>query len=402
MGTVLQTAYAQSQLPKFNISDLEYRGAFRLSANQFGNSSLNYSEGPIYFSAKRNSIFIVGHAHDQAIAEFPVPALVKSTDLAALNIVNSTKQNFSSVLNRASAGNAQKLDRIGGLAEIDGKLFVNTYEYYDAPADNTKSLLRIENPNNIETSAVTGYFSVDGGPGHTAGWISPVPENYQAALGGTHITGFSSGVPIISRTSVGPSAFAFVPSLIGNSTVASVPSAKLLDFSLEQPLASDLSNTSRTNKIWTHLSRATYGFIVPGSSSYLTIGYSGGHESGVCYKCTQSDGNLCGGYCAPDANDYSSFFWLWNMEDLVKVKAGQISAHSVRPYSFGKFELPIPAREIGGASFDPKSGQLFLSLQAADRLQGEYSNPPVIAVFKVGQKRKPNPPTGLRLRKRSS
>ncbi len=31
------------------------------------------------------------------------------------------------------------MDRVGGMAYVDGQLIVNTYEYYDAPGDNTVS-----------------------------------------------------------------------------------------------------------------------------------------------------------------------------------------------------------------------------------------------------------------------
>jgi hypothetical protein len=132
--------------------------------------------------------------------------------------------------------------------------------------------------------------------------------------------------------SVGPSAFAFneldvfssrsVPDPIGTVT--------LLDFSLTHPLHEDLSNISGTNHLRTHLSRVVFGFILPQTRTYVTLGHSGGHVSGVCYKCLQNDGTLCGGYCAPDADDYYHYYWLCDVNDLVAGKICKPDAFTKR------------------------------------------------------------------------
>ncbi|MCO6430995.1 MAG: hypothetical protein J5J00_09050 [Deltaproteobacteria bacterium] len=388
------SALAQSpaDLPLLSLSDFEYAGAFRLPADQFGSSSLNYSEGPIEYNPARNSIYIVGHNHHQEIAEFQVPELVQSTELEDLNMAGAPLQQFSdSVLGRASQGNSQNINRIGGLRLISGALVVNAYEYYDADGNANHTTLVVRDADSLDTSAVNGYYSFMGGAGHTSGWISPVPSEWQSLVGSAYITGQSSGIPIISRTSVGPSAFAFDPASLLDSGPGEVPTVRLLDFSLDNPLHSDLSNDSRSNDAWTHLSRATYGFIAPGSRTYVTIGSSGGHNSGVCYKCTPSGASqACGGYCARNVNDNNKYYWLWDVNDLVAVKAGQKASHSVRPYEYGVFPAPFNSDSIGGGSFDPASGLLYLSVQGADDGQGAYSNPPVIVAYRFN----PDPGNG--------
>ena len=374
-----------------SIDDLAYAGAFRLPATSYGNSSLNYSEGPLSYNPSRHSILIIGHSHHQEIAEFAVPPLVDSSVLADLNMAGDPLQSFAPVLNRASGGNPQNIDRIGGLALFQGpggpELLINAYEYYDAPGDNTHTTLAVRDANDIANAPVDGFFQFQGGAGHTSGWISPIPPEWQQQLGGTHITGQSSGIPIIGRTSVGPSAFAFDPfDLVGTSSVPTpVPTTTLLDFSLQRPLHDDLSNTSGSNHLWTHLSRVTYGLIVPGTRSYLTLGYSGGHASGVCYKCTQDSGHQCGGYCAPEADDYDQFYWLWDVNDLIAVRNGQLQPFEVRPYDYGPFPTPFQTseRQLGGGTFDPDSGLLYLTVQRADRAQGTYANPPVVVAYRA-------------------
>ncbi|MCB0358998.1 MAG: hypothetical protein KDD44_05165, partial [Bdellovibrionales bacterium] len=138
---------SDAQLPLLHLSDFTYEGAFRLPADDFGASSLNYSEGPIAYNADNHSIFIVGHTYQQAIAEFAVPALVASSTLSELPMAAAPIQEFVETLGSVPGGNPQGLNRIGGLKYIVGlngpELLVNAYEYYDAPGDNTHSTYAI-------------------------------------------------------------------------------------------------------------------------------------------------------------------------------------------------------------------------------------------------------------------
>ena len=372
------------------ITDLQYAGAFRVPADEFGESSMNYSEGPMALGADGATVFLVGHAHQQAIAEFTIPELVNSNVVTELNMADAPVQSFASVLGRPSDGNTQSIDRVGGMylvtdASGGSQLLVNAYEYYDAPGDNSHTTLVVRDAADLAESTIDGYYEL-GGRAHAAGWISPIPSEWQQALGGTHITGSSSGMPIIGRLSVGPSAFVVDPLAItdGTETSGPVPTTALLDFSLDTPLHEDLSNDSGDNGIWTHLSRAIYGFIVPGTRTYLTVGHSGGHATGVCYKCTPVGSDAeCGGYCSNDVTDYSHFYWLWDVDDLVSVRNGDIAPHEVAPYDFGELAVPFDTNELGGGAFDPSTGLLYLTVQRADRDQGTYSNPPVIVAYRV-------------------
>jgi hypothetical protein len=390
-ATVMLAQTDPTTLPRLQPGDFDYIGAFRLPAATYGGSSLNYSEGPFALNPPNGSILIVGHSHHQEIAEFTIPALVESDTLTNLNMASPPLQSFSaSVLD--AVPNSDNINRIGGMSVVPSsmgpRLLVNGYEYYDADGNVSHTTLSVSDPDDISGSTVEGYFSFAGGAGHTSGWISPIPPEWQDTLGGHYITGQSSGIPIISRTSVGPSAFAFDPSQIVDSTTVSnpIPTIRLLDFSLAHPLASDLSNTSGSNNLWTHLSRVTYGIILPGTRTYATFGYSGGHgPDGVCYKCTQDNGNTCGGYCAPDHQDYYQFLWLWDVNDLLAVKSGSINPYDVTPYWYGAFPTPFEngTHEIGGGAFDPNTGYLYLTIQKGDREQGTYSNPPVVVVYQA-------------------
>jgi hypothetical protein len=371
-------------------SDFELVGAFRVPADTFGISEMNFSQGPLEYDPENRTILIVGHTYQQAVAEFQVPELVLSDRLEDLNMSPDPVQTFASVIDRVSGGNPQALDRIGGMKLVPGpsgrQLLVHVYEYYDAPADNTQTTCVMRDPSDLAGSAVDGFFSLQGAA-HSAGWMSPIPDEWQTRLGGPMISGSSSGMPIISRLSVGPSAFVFDPQDVVDASTPgeSVAATTLLDYDLENPLHDDLMNETGGNDIWTHLSRAVYGFIVPGTHSYVTLGHSGGHaETGVCYKCTPIGETAdCGGYCSVDPDDYDTFYWFYDVEDLEAVREGDLQPWEVRPYAYGPFTPPFPTTELGGGAYDADSGLLYITLQRADTEQGTYANPPVIAVYRI-------------------
>ncbi|MEZ4899828.1 MAG: T9SS type A sorting domain-containing protein [Saprospiraceae bacterium] len=376
-----------SELPYFQMGDLIYQGAFRLPAGEFGSSSLNFSEGPIAYNPDNHSLFIVGHSQQQQLAEFALPEPGTTTILANLPVADRPIQSFTPLFDRPDLDNPDALDRIGGLwySSDSRALMVTAYEYYDAPGDNAHLAFYWASADHLDDGPIVSLSpALPVPPAHLAGWISPVPANLQDLLGGPLLFGGSSGIPIISRTSVGPSAFIGDLNLTTGPLPNLVITQTLLDFSLEHRLAEDLENVSRTNDLWTHLSRAVYGLIVPGTRTYLTFGYSGGHHSGVCYKCTQDNGNLCGGYCAPDHTDYNAYYWLWDLQDLLDVKSGNRTPNDIRPYDYGAWDPPFVRDDqaIGGGTFDPVSQTLYLSVQRADTLQGQYDNPPVIIAYR--------------------
>jgi hypothetical protein len=370
-----------------DLASFQYEGGFRIPADDFGSSSANYAAGPIAFNPANQSLFLVGHAQQHPIAEFVIPALASSMSVGELPLASAPAQGFTQVLSGVSGGNPQEMNSIGGMLWFDGpngpELIINAYEYYDAPADNSHTTMVIRDASNIEGAARDGWFSLDGGA-HASGWMSAIPQQHQATLGGAFITGQSSGIPIISRLSVGPSAFVFDPaSLVGGAPPGDIATATLLDFSLDTPLADDLMNDMGQNDLWTHLSRAAYGFIPPGTRTYVTIGASGGHESGVCYKCVpEGETQECGGYCAKNPDDYANYYWLWDVDDLIRVKNGEIASHEVLPYEYGVFPTPFSGTIAGGA-YDAASGLLYLTLLYADDSQGEYAVPPLVIAYSI-------------------
>lgn len=369
-----------------SINDFVYAGAFALPDETYGESSANWAEGVIEVNG--SSLFFVGHDHDDAVAEFVVPPLTNSKSIADLRYAEPPRQAFTKLIERVAGGNQEALDQIVGLEVVDGRLVGNAIEYYDAPADNFTSTFVVGNASALANSPIAGFYSLKG-RARASGWLSSVPLEWQTALGCSHITGHSSGGPIISRHSVGPSAFCINlgPLAQGVDNKKRVKTTEMLGFTLDHPLEKDLSNRYGDNAIWTDLSQARFGFIVPGTSTYATFGFSGGHQSGVGYKLPREDGSRCDGYCPKAPSDQQNYYWFWDMKDLIRAKNGRLPSSAITPYESGVFNVPFQngdgLNQIGGASYDERTGRLYLSVLRANNTLGPYSNPPVIVAYQV-------------------
>jgi len=396
--------------PLFHIEDMVYKGAFYIPGDTHGESNSNYTSGIIEYNCENNSLFLAGFNLHGAIGEFAIPEIVNSSDLTELNTATNL-QNFRRILNLTPDGNPQGIDRISGMKLIDGKLVVNAIEYYDAAATNTNTTLVIENPSDIANSSINGYYSLEGAA-HAGDWISPIPDEWQELLGGTYLSGSSNKWAINSRCTMGISAFIF--DFIQESII---PTTALLDFNLSNPLYADYDTYASANynlierngetfpghtfedadaivglnDLWTEESQVSYGFIIPGTRTYLTIGASGGHNSGIGYKATQNNGNECGGPCAYDADDYYNYYWLWDVNDLLAVKNNTLMPYEVRPYEYGIFNAPFQTdlllnqsefHPIVGGSYDPETKKLFLTIYDGGST-GTYERAPLIAVYQI-------------------
>lgn len=374
-----------------SIEDFEYQGAFRFSSSEFGDSNLNYAVGTLGYNPERRSLFIAGHAQHNAIAEFAIPDEYGTADsVEMLPLVEEPIQEFRQLLELP--GNPDGLDRYTGMYWHEGDLIVQANRWYDASGGARDTTLRV-----VEgdlSGSVVGYYQMEGAA-HSAGYMSPIPSEWQGDFGGTTLAGWASNYSIISRHSVGPTLFVFDPSDVTGSDPGAVVATAWMNFSYGSGnyIASDAlhyacdredevttcDDDAYASEVWNYISKAMYGFVVPGTRTYAVFGSSGGVESGLGYKIDQDDGNLCGGPCARGADDYYNYYWFFDVEEILSAD----EVHEPRPYDYGRWSVPFDddgAHKIIGGAWNPDEQVLYLSLSNAAQV-GTYDRPPLILAF---------------------
>jgi hypothetical protein len=358
-----------STLPLVQLADLQYVGGFRVPDTPSAGSDLSYGGKPIAFNSAKKSLFI-GSVWNR-VAEITIPAsLVNSTTPTAMPIA-AYAQGFVD----PTEGN------MGGLSTSSTLLGAIYY-------DNGGALVsHFSRAHSLTQASFSGWSSVwrADRSGFVAGYMTDIPTEWQARLGGTALTG-QCCLPIISRTSFGPAAFAFDPALVGQ---ASVPAVPLLYYDILHPTLGpwDGSNTN-----FGATTTVTGVVIVPGTRSALFFGRNG--LGAYCYGEGTADQALAEstiGFCYDPTNSskgqhgypYRYQVWAYDLNDFAAVKAGTKQPWDVLPYGVWPLELPLPNRDaLGGTTFDPATKTIYVSQQGA-QIIGCCGVMPVIHGFKV-------------------
>ncbi|MEZ6082239.1 MAG: hypothetical protein R3C56_43165, partial [Pirellulaceae bacterium] len=118
-------------------ADLDYIGAFRVPQGKIGNvgqATFGYGGTAPAYNPTNNSLFLVGHDYDQAIAEISIPEIIDTNQISNLRTA-SLLQPFSAVRSRIPDFTLSGETKIGGLQVVDNQLVGTFYEYYDANGD---------------------------------------------------------------------------------------------------------------------------------------------------------------------------------------------------------------------------------------------------------------------------
>lgn len=216
-----------------------------------------------------------------------------------------------------------------------------------------------------------------GKAGFVSGYMALVPPAWQLTLGGRAITG-QCCVPIVSRTSYGPSAFAWMPEQLGMRSP--VPATPLVYYTSDHPLAT----WDSTNPVYNGSTEIHGAFIPTLSRSLLFVGRHG--LGPFCYGTGGADGECVDPGSGDKGNHgypYAYRVWAYDLLDLVDVRAGRRRPWDVRPYDVWSFTLPVaePSMHLGGVGYDQAHGLLYVSQLWADA-DGD-AHRPLIHVFKV-------------------
>jgi hypothetical protein len=378
-------------------SDMIYEGAFRLPAGSFGPlpyANFEYGGNALAYNPANNSLYIVSHAYSQLTAEISIPQIVSSTTLSSLRTA-TLQQSFSDGLEgRLNSINPQDMsaaggNMIGGQMVYNGKLYLTAYTYFDAGFTQTTShfsrALRLATSGQVTGPVKVGTVI----PGFVAGYMAAIPPEWQSSLGATALTG-QCCLPIITRTSFGPAAFAFNPENIGSQNPVSA--TPLVYYPSEHPTL----GTWRTGGgIGLYNGVMEIGGVVfpVNTRSVLFIGSTG---DDFCYGVGTTDPSLHHvpietdlEYCYdPTHSDkgvhgypYRYEVYAYDVNDLIAAKNGQKQAWEVVPYAHWSLNLPFRNDNnlirIKGVAYDPATQRIFLSQQYSDGAM------PLIQVYRI-------------------
>jgi hypothetical protein len=212
------------------------------------------------------------------------------------------------------------------------------------------------------------------------GYMTAIPTEWQALLGGPALTG-NCCQSIISVTSSGPSATVFNPDDVAVRNP--IPGKTVLFY----PLSNPLGGCSEQNNFFNCATKLGGVAFPAGSRSVLFIGRQG--TGPVCYK-----GNLAGcpdngGFNAPP---YRHQIWAYDANDFLAVKNGQKQPWELRPYALIVLTDMDTSGEasVGGAVYD-SARNLFYVAEA-------WGETPMVHVYKINVPgaTPPPPPSGSR------
>jgi hypothetical protein len=432
-------AQATPSVAPLQMSNIVYKGAFRVPKGKYGASTKTYSLASggqsLGFNPKNNSLFILGHLDsEKMVLEMTIPPLVNSVNLGDLNTANVLQDSIDLTggigYDKLGAGNTVIVNggRPGSLLVYNDKLIGNSWAYYDGSYQAVSSHFSA-NLDWTSGAGFQGYYRVGVSPlgdtspngGFVGGYMGTVPLEWQADFGGPVLTGLG-GTPVNTRSSYGPSVSVFDPANLG--VVDPVPATMLAGYP-----SSHMTLGHTTGNLIYNCTTEVRGVVFPeGSGSVLFFGRHGlgadNYGAGTKYtgqttygpgsnniseagRTATSVPNTCGSaviagadVCSYDPADsskgvhgypYAYRVWAYNAADLAKVKNGATNPATGLPYKpwdvvpYAVWDLPLPfsvsQARIDSATYDPATQRIFLAQEAADRPSMEPF--PVIHVFEV-------------------
>jgi hypothetical protein len=380
--------------PLFQQSNLAYRGAFKLpqSAGSLGN--FQYGGSSLVYNGVNHSLFVQGR--DNLVAEIGIPALVKSGNYNDLN-AGTVMQPLTPIDDQNIRLQGNPADTfIRGLFIHRSQLVASFVSYYDG--NNLQTTSHMVRPMTLSTTGqARGPFKVGNVmPGHVAGYMTPIPTEWQPLLGGPALTG-NFAMAILTRLSFGPAAWVFNPDHLG--VMNPVPATAVLDY---PDAGHALGPWDGSSNVWNTTSTFAGMGWVRGTRSVLFIGTMG--TGPFCYGNGSSvNPNNGEAWCydpegqgkGPHGYPYAYRVWAYDANDLLAVKQGTRMSWEPRPYAIWDLSLPMATswHTMPGATYDPQTQTLFM-VQAFGPTDPAYGFP-VVHVYAIGDG--PDAPRHVRL-----
>lgn len=371
-------ARTASSTPRLEPSSLRYVGAFRVPLSQGARKTFDYGGTALAYDPDRNALFAVGHAQFQLTAEISIPRPGRARRIEGL-----PRARYVQGFTDATDGLIDKPPSccgtdVGGQLVMGGRLYGSVYVYYDA-ADKQVRSHWARPSTSLTRGRARGLFQVGRlGAGFVSGWMTAVPPAWRRSLGGSAITG-NCCIPIISRTSFGPAAFSFDPTNLRSGRVN--PDHPLVYYPQDHPELGPWSGSWSPRQGRLFDGGTTIGGVVfpGGSRSVLFFGTQGvgkfcygdpTDQPGLAGKTAPDGATWCydptGGGKGPHTYPYQAEVWAYDAAQLAAVRSGRRRPWQIRPYAVWRLRLPHGSPDIGGATYDPRRGLIYLAQQNAD------------------------------------
>ena len=376
-------------LPRLAFADFSYLGGFRLP-NTGAGDHFGYGGTVMAYNPAHNSLFINSYAGK--VAEVGIPTAASTTDVTQMPFASYLQSFFD-----PTEGHFHELAtseaNLAGLVVQGDRLYGTGSVFYDA--SNSQVLSHFSHSTNLAQSSFVGMSQVwdTGKAGYVAGYLAEIPGEWQSLLGGSALTG-QCCIPIVTRTSFGPAAFAWdPPSIAVNSAIPATP---LLYYTQANQT---LGPWDGSNPSYGGTAKMGGAAVIAGTRTALFIGRNGLGK--FCYGHGVADPALAGKlgadgeincydptnmYKGQHAYPYRYQIWAYDLADFAAVKAGSKQPWEVVPYAVWPFDLPTAAPSdaeirIGGVGYDSQRQILYLAQYQADK--DGYSYRPIIHALKI-------------------
>ena len=385
--TVSAQSTNPSDLPRLAFNDIQYVGAFRLPRSAANGYSFDFGGKQLAFNPAGHTLF--AGTRTGGVGEVSIPTPVNSTNPDALPFA-TLLQPFADPMEGHLSQIPGEGTNLDSLMVFGNRLYGTASIYYDA--NNSQRVSHFSRSLQLNQPSFAGWSSVWDATktGFVSGIMAVIPPEWRSQLGGTAVTG-QCCIPIVSRTSWGPAAFAFDPARVGEAAVAASP---LLYYTGDHATLGSWSLSNTTYGATTLMGGVA---IIDGTRTALYFGtngvgehcYGSGTSNPALHKTLAADGEK---YCYDPTNGdkgshaypYRYQIWAYDLNDFADVKAGRKQPWAVVPYGVWQFDLPTPAQgnvRLGGVSYDPAQKTLYLSQLYADR--DGYANRPVIHTLHI-------------------